>query len=169
MKKRLTKAQKRMMILKDALKQIKIGFLKPEKAGICNLPNIKNAKDNADGQTLLKKLKRNKKNCMVCARGALLLTSVLKFNKLTWGDLIAVDNYEGSFEEGSITDGRLMSFFSAEQLMMMETAFERQHNEYELGKLAYDCWAFYDKYSHPRRRLIAILENAIKNNGIFTP
>lgn len=118
--KRLTKVQKRLLVLKDALKQIKIGFLKPAHTGVCTLPAFD--PDDSDAKLLLKTFRRKKKTCKVCARGSLLLSTVLRFNNYTTDQLRTSDK---------------------------AISFSRKHRR-------------------PKARLIAILQNAIKNKGIFT-
>lgn len=170
MKKRLTKVQKRMQVLRDALAQIKIGFLKPSHSGIVLMPIKIESEDESDGREFLRKLKSSNKSCNVCARGSLLLASISRFDKFKTGLLNDIECLEGSFQSDSNTDQYLLKFFNESQLMMMETAFEGAHNSDEMDGEMWDaCIFFHDKYKTPKNRLIAILTNAIKNKGTFIP
>lgn len=167
-KKRLTKLQKRMLILKDALAQIKLQFLKPAHMGVCDLKYFDDETGNG-AKEILQKFKTENDACYVCARGSLLLAGVMRFNKFSVDDLTTAE-HDGSYDEDSITDTKLKSWFSPKQLMMMETAFENSYNDIELGEdLWIRCADFGLRYRSPKRRLIAILENAIKNKGEFKP
>ncbi|HEX6168261.1 MAG TPA: hypothetical protein VFZ33_01115, partial [Chitinophagaceae bacterium] len=97
-KKRLTKAQKRMLVLKDALKQIKLKILRPAQEGVCKIPTFSWGEEQGNGQAqkLLKSLRRKKKPCTVCARGSLLLATVSRFNDFTLDQL-----HQSQFDEGS--------------------------------------------------------------------
>ncbi|HEX6171370.1 MAG TPA: hypothetical protein VFZ33_16900, partial [Chitinophagaceae bacterium] len=65
---------------------------------------------------------------------------------------------------------RLIPMFSEYQLALMERAFEGTYNSFILSTddMAL-ADAIYFHYKRPRARLIAILENAISNKGIFKP
>lgn len=176
--KKLTKPERRIAILKDALAQVKRGYYISTCGSVWDLDGILDKKEEKlyKGKDLqkvltLEFLKQN--NCEVCQRGALLLSTIRKENSFKVEyieDLSDVDN--GSFDPESKGDKRLLKLFSAEQIAMMESAFEGcffnneiHTNCHKLSKAI----EFGELYKEARERQIAILKNAIKNNGIFKP
>lgn len=156
-------AQRRVMIAKDALQQLKIGKY-------CATPGTYlNACDLADeaelnGEVQLNTLLHNpnlQSSCDVCARGALLLSAVRFRNEC----VIASDG-------GTSEDSFVKEF--ADQQEIIEEAFEG-YSEYVLDKedQKYGHWA--DKFlnekerNDPTKRLELIFKNIIRNKGTFKP
>lgn len=183
-----TKKERRLAILKDAVAQIKAKTYDATpgavvEGGIQDL--IEEIKDLSadtkeilgignDAKSIVLKFIKNQKGlgeCEVCARGALLLSTVAKENKFEIDELAAVCADGGSYYENSDADMRLTALFPPTQLMMMETAFEGCHNLHHLGEELHDkCVAYHDDAPYdPNKRLIAIFMNAIKNGGEFKP
>lgn len=107
---------------------------------------------NVDFQTAFKKGKI--KQCDVCALGSLLIGYVDIEDEMT---IKEVDN-SGADDIREILKG----IFSDNQLTIIERAFEG--NMYDAT-----TYSFYRKYDSPTERMIAIMENIIKNKGRFIP
>jgi len=200
-----TKKERRIEVIKDALLQLKRESLIASPGVVCSIDELAQDTDKFDKeltdkylldldlQKFLKtKLKTKKHVCNVCARGALLISTIHKENTFSALDLVSVG---GSYDEDSVTDQRLSKLFSGQQLALMETAFEvedtledqRNYEEHgdEFGDdqkvlyalnsalfkhtLVIKAVDFGMKYENPQERLIAIFKNMIKNEGIFKP
>lgn len=173
----MIKAEKQIEILKDVLKHIKAGRIIGDTDNVLAIPA--NCTFNPDLKKYLKNVSKEKKICKVCQRGALLFASVWKDNNL----VIQEDEYyqnifNNSFNiinniTGKIGFNRikyLNNLFSVKQQMLMERAFEGNYhgnklNEEQLSK----CDTFYSLYPNSTERIVAIVKNAIKNNGTFKP
>lgn len=182
---RQTKQERRIAILKDAVAQLKAGTYQANRGGVITgtinemvAEVVKLSHEtkkllgmDQDAKTFINnfvKTHKGKGACDVCARGALLLSTVGKENNFAFEALTDLD--WGSFHQTSDVDQRLTKLFTAKQLMMMETAFEGNHNEHRLGPELYEkCIKFNEKYLYKgdRTTLLAIFNNAIKNGGIF--
>lgn len=160
--KKLTKTQKRVVIAKDALKQLKLGFYEAENLTWVESKWLREQKLLSSSliadiikEELQPILLKANPVCQVCARGALLLSMVRKF-----------DNYS-SIDLCIGNENEMRNLFGSQQIDKMEAAFELwpQNNERYEPKAN----AFGEKFRTPGERLIAILKNVIKNNGTFKP
>ena len=166
----LPKEKQRILILKDALKYIQIGKFKPNTGIVIDLGHkmFQEVRQEDQFQSVLKKFTRSKKQkpCDVCERGALLCALVLRDNKFPISSISGI----GTASEPSENNKRLQEVFEMEQLAMMETAFEGAYNFFLLDfDLHAKCCRFGNKYETYKGKAKAILQNAIKNKGIFTP
>ena len=109
-----------------------------------------------------------RKNCDVCAKGAIFLSYIELKNKITFDSLDFVGvGFSKSVDASEETICDLLGgAFSKENLDLIESAFEKHRGFYGEEKRAYD---FGRKYRSPRKRMIAICENIIKNKGEFKP
>lgn len=178
MKESLTKKQAaRVEILKDALKWIKpsqvisgnVYFrLRGGQAGadseaVCKLNTI------TDSKKLAKKFQKDK-TCEVCAKGALFLSTVALHNEFNFGH---IDGYYGvSTGEGTMVE-RMETFFTEEQLDLIEDAFETPYgfipDPESYPPTRYKAALFGASYEKDIDRLRAILRNMIANKGTFKP
>lgn len=152
--KRLTKAEKRVAVAKDALKQLHTEKYLAETGTYigCNIDDTLGSDWRPDqAQKELKTMKP----CSVCARGALLLSAVRKFNEATVSDVLQTKEWPSA------------DLFGWEQLSLIEAAFELW--EENGGKPMPKAFAFGNKFTNDHDRLVAILKNVIKNNGTFKP
>jgi hypothetical protein len=120
--------------------------------------------------------------CSCCALGGMFMSCTLYNNNTTVADLEHASNdiSEVLLEE---TDEKLSNglnkFFSVAQLKLIEQTFEGDNGavfsgtDGETGEMIDEfsprAEAFYDKYKKPKDRLIAIMQNIVKNNGTFKP
>lgn len=174
-----TKKQRRIEILKDALLQIKAKKYKITNGTYVELsPTLQKIERYASSafsegindvgakECLLK----DKKPCKVCAKGAVFLSTIRKENKVMMSQI-----YNSEVREE--TSNKL---FGEANLNRMESAFEKwYYKDFGIGYSSYsnvntnskDVAVFNFVKKHPKKddRLIAILKNAIKNDGVFKP
>jgi hypothetical protein len=153
------RAKERIAIAKDALLWIKAEALQP-RCGVYVHPLDERVIDNLyEDPSLEEKQLRDVKlgKCEVCAKGALFLAKAVRYN-----DVFAVEWHEvdTACEEGGV----MLDHFDQHQLELIEAVFEGW--EVSAAKEGFD---FYLKYPNPKKRLIAILKNIIKNDGTFIP
>ncbi len=127
--------------------------------------NLRNDKPTDSAQKHMKVIRE----CSVCAKGALVVAFVKKFNNVTLDNLeeTAGDQYELA----NLLDG----FFTIDELNLIEAVFEGDSSfadsvidgDDELESLDYH--AFADKIDKPKQRLRLIMENIVKNGGVFKP
>lgn len=166
--KKLSPAQRRVEVAKDALLHVQKGFWKPKsETGYVSLAKSleidKSACSWYPGQT----------ECTVCARGALFLGALNKFNNWNPKDCIDTDCYGrlkhiDDCEFGDVED----RLWSSKQIAEIELIFELSN----IGAAEYYNWAentdliinqWEKQYPKDKDRLIAILKNIIRNKGTF--
>lgn len=185
---RLTKAEKRVEIAKDVLKQIKANKYNPT-CGIWVMDSYGYEVDDLISYTKVVKetdavdLKKDvvcKLNgtCSVCALGSLFVSAIDKFNhtKLLPGYYVDFAVPEDS------KYNPLLKWFSAKQLLLIETTFEGGHGcwangaMYILSTKEFESWkesilpaiyAYCNRYPDETSRLKAIMNNIIRNKGTF--
>ncbi len=169
-----TRAEKRVLIAKDVLAQIKANTLIPSSGSWVRLKSYY-----LDGNTSLREVTLNKEaECKCCALGGLFLSCTLFNNKVTVAD-VEYGKYEHLDEtirgEQKFSNG-LNTIFSNAQLKLIENAFEQgggAFNPYKRGDkpnaTERKAIEFGERYSSDSKRMIAIMKNIIKNNGTFVP
>jgi len=102
--------------------------------------------------------------CQVCAKGAMFLSTIRKFNNFTLQDATTKDLNELAGDKNGT-----YKIFGEENADKMEEYFERNDSELEdeNGEGIDKQWS--DDYCKDDNRLIAIFKNAIKNRGTFKP
>ena len=175
-KKLTKKEQKRVEILKDVLKHIKAQRIVAQCQVIIKYNDIV-PKEEENVQKILKNMSKKKERCLVCARGALLFSSIWKNNEFY--KKFEIDGWsgdsmlgKGTAEDKTEENGYLEKFFDKNQLAMMETAFEGKFNNSILNSKDWEsCNDFNRKNYHldDTERLEAIIKNAISNRGTFIP
>lgn len=184
---RLNAAEKRIALAKDVIKQLNAekliakssnGYAKLKIPGIFSYQE-KSFENKIQLQTLLKE--DDKIKCTVCGIGSIFICDIMNRDKYSIshsGELSRVDDEDIYLR---------LKIFPILQLNLIETAFEKRVvndrtdklNSYEfkniyslnfiptkLGKRAID---FGRKFKRDKDRLIAIMENIIKNKGEFKP
>lgn len=168
---RLTKAEQRVAVAKDALQQLRLAKYIAEtgtyvgekfKLTIVDEPSFRFNDDdcivggsNWDDQAK-PLLRSSSEPCAVCAKGALFLSTIRKFNKATVGDIVS-ENFTDTYK-----------LFGKANMDLAEIAFERWSCYGTDGKKG-KARDFGYQYTHDHDRLVAILKNIIKNNGTFKP
>lgn len=119
------------------------------------------------------------KNCKVCALGGCFLSIVRFKNNVNFDEI--TDIGAGQFVNNSKFKQILTSIFPAQQLVLIENAFENggwgeapifgsDDEKYSVSKQdKREAWEFGQKFSNQNDRLIAIMQNIIDNKGTFKP
>ncbi len=183
-KKQLTKAQRRVVIIKDAIQQLEAeayltgsyGYLKLSKS----LVKLQKQSPNGSAQYALGNL-TSKEPCGVCAKGALLLSTVRKENEFDLDQLVdqhatvlARLTEDGLFDEVNLflmecyyEGWSVVSYgsgvFSVASLPSGLTLqeFKDHHNNKVIE--------YRNKYADKKERLLVILNNMAKHGGVFKP
>jgi len=111
-------------------------------------------------------LKKKMKTCQVCAVGAVMVSSILRFDNMpvTKG---AIERHNGGdYLAEAAGDRTFKSPFSAKQLMVLEAEFE-DYSRY--GENYNPLGLFCRKFKNRAKRLTAMMENVIRNKGKFVP
>jgi len=167
----MTKAEMRVQIAKDVIKQIAAKKYKATQGSY-----VANGEFYRQFDSMHKlydeeaQVKVPKTRCDVCAIGACFLATVDRFDKLKVGDLPGCWNPE--YGRGGQVQ-YLNKWFSPDQLTLMEVAFEKG----EVPPTAYkgsddrldDAVAYGCQYKTANQRLVAIMRNVIRNKGTFKP
>lgn len=166
--KKATKAQKRVMIAKDVLAQIKTKRYVAE-SGCWVQTNINAAcKENLKDEDSVQELFAEKKieSCNVCALGGLFMSCTNLNNNTTVQDLYN-EQYLGDFvaDDDKISNG-LNRIFTQKQLMLIESYFEGSEGYFRGGNEKTET--FLESYND-NERLEMIMQNIIDNNGTFKP
>lgn len=179
---KLTKIQeKRVAVLKDAIAQIKAkaynvrsgtGYVDQDNGGLedrinalADVCDIIEGKDSSKVQLnkYFNKLINKKNPCQVCAKGAMLLSQINKFNN------VSLDEARDGALNDKAGDNGTYDLFGKENADLMEQYFETnisEGDEYDEGDKNVKKWL---SYKSDDERLIAIFQNAIRNKGIFKP
>lgn len=149
-KRRLTKAQKRVLIAKDVIKQVK-AELTIAGGTYCEIPGLGNAKVGDDLQRYIKR------KCFACAKGAIFVAHVRRFDEVT-----VTSTHRAAFCSNERVVAPLLKYFEQSQLDSIE-----RHYELFGAATAKFVKEFGDK--DRSARLIGICENIISNKGTFEP
>lgn len=144
--------EKRMIIAQDVINQLKIGKYESIPGNYCKFNKILKKGD------LQKNLLRESVSCKVCAIGGM-FTSSIRINdkfKLKWDDISISDAFMRP---------ELEKYFSKEQLLKIEEAYEGWDNGYFRDKKGLEEYNKKDE----KELLKKIMENIIKNKGTFRP
>jgi hypothetical protein len=175
-----TPEQKRVLIAKDVIEQIKAKRFKPT-SGTWVRPKMKNGRyieveERFDGEESVRELFIGKKipACDCCALGAMFM-SCTTYNEGTTVDYFSVETDWG-FEERVLKEklsNGLTDFFTPDQLQLIEIAFEGGDGAFTADEdddlIAQKAALWYEDMSRDDKRMVAIMENIIANNGTFVP
>jgi hypothetical protein len=187
-------AQKRVLIAKDVIKQIKAKrFIAAEGSWLHLVDKYGNniagpLVGEADRSTQIQAmfLSGDAPTCECCALGGIMMACTLYNNNQTVGDLAADLNIGRNVRCGTAFSNGLHRFFSRQQLALIECAFESGRGEFYVNfdsttysrssllqhvsrntlNRALDYETAYPKTD---KRMIAIMQNIVKNNGTFRP
>lgn len=178
-KKRLTKAEQRVQIAKDVIKWLRLGKLKAKKGhyvvGVSE-QTVGDGIGQFEGDAnVLTRLQQRNVPCEVCARGALFIAAVDRYDECriskAAGDY-RVDSALANLAGWEAEDERGLSrFFAKKQYLLIEYAFEgavygeaaddERLPDVKLAKR----WKV--AYRGASARLDAICRNIVSNNGTF--
>lgn len=114
------------------------------------------------------------KKCEVCARGALFVAAVERFDNLSFGQL-NIDDWDKQHGQGFapyIWKNYEFRFFTRKQIVMIETAFEQSLIDEIVvlsDNLLDKCRNFAPKVKSAKGRMTAIMKNIVRNQGTFVP
>lgn len=168
--KKTSPEKRRVLIAKDVIQQLNLNkfiaesrtyleFNKESDFGFINLTT-----DDLNG-SLKKHINNDDLKCTVCGIGGIFASCVRINNN------ISAKKYNSNDEQSSIRNF-LQKWFSIEQLILIESSFETMNFD-DFGSvdenLINKAIKFGKKYRTDNSRLISIMENIIKNKGIFIP
>lgn len=179
--------KKRMVIAKDVIASV-IGELYVADAGVYFVPPHK-LFDGEPRNPQVADCIPQLKGCHVCAMGSMLISAIKIKNKITVSHLLQGTalcyNSDGQPKASEITKSLfdvVAGYFTPEQLMFIETAFEGSTGGIRVASLLYGYDDTKDDknlrymasewkrmFHDDRDRLIAIMDNIIRNNGTFEP
>ena len=181
--KKATKAEKRVMIAKDVLAQIKAKRYIPESGTWVDANwNIRGGIDEIHETDSVQKLfaDRTIETCSVCALGGLFMSCTNLNNNTCVSDI----NYGGEgteigerIEEGDTLSNGLNKIFSKKQLQLIEVYFETGDGWFgedgytgvHIGEDSRHVAYFNDAYPDDEDRLVEIMKNIVANDGTFVP
>lgn len=162
---KLSKAQQRVAIAQDAIKQIKAEKYRIETGRWADIeigtPEDLEEVPDIDQNILLNGFApiQRKITCTCCAVGAAFLSSIRLANKA-----VITDGAVESLEESA---AQLGNYFSKDQIELIEEAFEKGggycHTDTAKGV------SFGRDYDDETERALAIFKNIVKNKGEFKP
>ncbi len=175
-----TLAQKRVLIAKDVIAQLKDNRFVAETGTWTDMWSSGDFPHAVGFQETF--LTDKSVSCNCCAVGSLFLGCTLYANKLLTDDIRA----DWSLGEDIISRKKFANgfqkLFSPKQLALIELAFEGQTEfvmddedmDYTAPELSVEeemaaVGGYYNDFKSPKARLIAIMENIVENNGTFEP
>lgn len=165
--KEMTRAERRIAVAKDVIKQLKLGtVIAEDDVGYIDKKREEVLGELDDFREWLKTLFSSGKSCNVCALGSLVISKALKFDAIKTDDIMR----DGHYTTRSTCELALYDIFTLKQLDDIENAFEGWDNLYAYNNgstinYRYANWP--DYYPNPSERIIAIMKNIIRNNGTF--
>lgn len=160
----LSDVQKRIAVCKDVIANIQAAQLNvvPNNGYIVGL-NM----ELEDSDVIHHMLPLIKKKCEVCARGAMMICKIDKFNSCNYINLNDVEQSDTAEQ---------LDFFEEDQLNLIETAFELSDMSDGYGRYNYnhsketiDAIKFGEDFDDPSDRLMAIMQNIVDHKGEFKP
>lgn len=171
-KKKLSKAQMRVAIAKDVIAALNTKHYAARSgsyiSGTVALPKKK--KPTVDIRPLLKKAL---KQCHVCAKGALFVSAVERYNNVScslYAGQTSISLF-GRFNDEELISDHLIEYFTRRQIDLIETAFEGDNvtGNYEFGPDLFPAIHYVEEFPDAEARMIAIMKNIVKNKGTFKP
>lgn len=180
-----TTLQKRVLIAKDVLARISFNQYKP-KTSIWLRINPAHISSSEEQDSVQKMIVKEGIECKVCAMGGLAASCIGFNNSVTISEDFNTDNphhYTTIDEElhlaellhGAKEDKfQLIAIFGKTEIEKIEMTFEMGRGYYRNNlsddPLKQKCILFGEKYKNDNReRMIAIMNNIVKNKGVFKP
>ncbi len=150
-------AEKRVAIARDVI--VHLNLVKPSQGTYCYRSRPKGIRGRDSAQNYIDKIS---KDCDVCALGACFLSYIRLNNQVKVHEVIGKKGYNlNHVSVGQyLIQQKLGSYFTSEQLNVIESAFENYHCEDQ-------CDEYDDLGKTPKARLRNIMRNIIKNKGEF--
>ena len=189
---RMALKEARIAIARDVLAQMRKDVFLPTTGNYCELvldkkydwrSELVRFEELQAKKDLQDVLQENLSQCSVCAKGALFVSAILKYDNYPLrNDLL--DASRTYFNNHDRVMKPLLRYFSRQQLDLIECAFERGRGGVIIFRgfnsnirfrpnkdkeLYYDAAAFGERYNDVDSRLRAIMNNIIRNEGEFIP
>ena len=186
----LDSRKQRILVAKDVIAQLKAKKFKATKGTYVAIKDqaLSDAVEESSTEQLHERFKTIKQ-CAVCARGAMFMSTVRLGNQFQLNQMDTEWNGPIATVEAGEVDERLKSVFASDQQYLIEAAFEgRDINSQLYEVMTYDdngsslkanifedmynlilakAKIFYKRYKKSDNRMIAIMKNVIKNKGKF--
>jgi hypothetical protein len=162
---RASKRAKRVLIAQDVLAALRSKRLRPTTGTYLDLGATiwpLNEKITADPLGSFQELLPQLPPCNVCAKGAIFACTVLRQNEVKNQD-VRYRNSGSAFSDKNMSK-LLQGVFSPAQLRSIETEFECRRIS---GKGRYAVMGL--QRFQPRRRIVEIMQNIVRNQGTFKP
>jgi hypothetical protein len=175
--KKATKAQKRVMIAKDVLAQIKAKRYIPEAGTWVDINyNHFGSEMQIGEECSVQELFSEKtiESCQVCALGGLFMSCINLNNSTLFKELDEAANCLGDWIAKNLKlSNNLNTIFSRDQLILIELYHEGGSGYFRSSdnlKAKYKHYnLFYTFYPNDEERLKLIMENIVENEGTFKP
>jgi hypothetical protein len=162
----LSKAEKRVLIAKDVIAMVNAGKRQPITSFYLRINNSWDFSNNDSVQKIVDDI-----SCYCCALGACLLSTIKYVNSVEFHELDIINS------DSSEIWRLLKSLFTPKQMLLIEYAFESKESGDRVGEDSFKqtltekevelSIKFGKRYFYSKDRLIAIMENIIKNKGTF--
>jgi hypothetical protein len=176
----MPKQQARVLIAQDVIQQLEMKKLVALSGTYCKVfkkstRSLFTESDIEQNRDVRDVLLERAAYCQVCAKGAILIATILRFDQMPVRETFP--GSDGSGYDWNLNyvadDGDYKGYFSRDQLRMIEIAFEGWYDKI-IGKDRAGVEVLIGRF--PRRvgsgdhdRLIAIMQNIIDNGGTFKP
>lgn len=145
----LSMADQKIKIVKDAIKQIKLGKILVTTGVYMRITNNGSGRRRiSDTKSLKTLIEKPEFKCEACAKGALFASCVLETNEVYGNDIYNTEGFQSD---------KLRPWFSKKELDNIEGTFEGWANKGTKSLI------FHEKYTNSKTRLLAILNNILKN------
>lgn len=177
-----TNAEKRVLIAKDVLTQIKHKKFIPSNGGFLSFANLDYKTTNLresflTGRDLWEDGLHEEATCHCCALGGMMMSCTLFNNNIDIGqDRELIDDMGEEIRDNTLFPNGLNTIFSKKQLAMIEIAFEKGSGSFYASntpEITFTeqclCANYGRNFETPKERLRAIMRNIVKNKGEFIP
>jgi hypothetical protein len=164
--KKATKAQKRVLVAKDVINQLKKGKFKAIDGVFGDIDYTSEGDLSARDEFL-----KGEITCQACALGAMFMSCTLFNNNLSLRENnYAFPDIGDGVKKGLDYKNGFNKLFAKPQLRLIEIAFEQGRGYFSIkSNLETKAGRFGSLYTENKERLTKIMTNIIKNNGTFKP
>ena len=172
----LTPRERRVELAKDALKYLVAGDLKADSGNYVRGPYVEGFE--AEGVITPEHCDMLRKECKMCAKGALFVSRIGLFNSVSWGEHNIEPAYGEDWDNNfnfsdSDTVLALEGAFSINDLLLIESVFECSYSYAEKTSLSFHDAFKYEKYGRTFETkddiFRAICLNIIENGEFVLP
>jgi len=153
----MSASARRVAVAKDVIAGLKSKRLKSQHCYLFTKGTV-TLNGGEDLQTILATKVRQ---CEVCGIGAIFVAAVEKFDRVTCerGSIL-------QFGSDEVIAAKLKGLFSPKQLQLIEAVYEGYTHKHPYH-LSNKIYAFSYRFPDSENRMVAIMRNIIRNNGVF--